>query len=85
MNVHVDEQDSAFNHTGAFGATTAHEGSCDEGTLCRMCKNIQGCCCNCHSKFSIEQRFFSNDKLSKLLSATRKIVGMHKIPFFPYY
>ena len=29
-----------------------------------------------------EQRFFSNDGLSKLLSATRKIVGMQKIPFF---
>ena len=48
-----------------------------------MCKKGQGCCCTCHSTFSIEQRFISkNGKLSKLLSATRKIVEMHKIPFF---
>jgi hypothetical protein len=83
MNADVNAQDSAFNHTGAFGATTVHKGSCDEGTLCHMCKKGQNCCCTCHSpKFSIEQRFFSNDKLSKLLSATRKIVGMHQILFF---
>ena len=83
MNADADAQDGAFNHTGAFGATpTVHKGSCDEGTLCRMCKKGQNCCCTCHSKILIEQRFFSNGKLSKLLSATRKIVGMHQIPFF---
>jgi hypothetical protein len=82
MNINVDAQNSAFNHTGAFFASTAHKSSCDEGNMCLKCKNGQDCCCSCHSKFSIEQRFFSNDGLSKLLSATRKIVGMQKIPFF---
>lgn len=83
MNINVDAQNSAFNHTGAFGASTAaHKGSCDEGNLCPKCAGGQECCCTCHSNFSIEQRFFSNDGLSKLLSATRKIVGMQRIPFF---
>ena len=82
ININVDAQNSAFNHTGAFGASTAHKGSCDEGNLCPKCAGGQECCCTCHSNFSIEQRFFSNDGLSKLLSATRKIVGMQRIPFF---
>jgi hypothetical protein len=84
MNINVDAQNSAFNHTGAFGASTAprHKGFCEEGNLCPKCKNGQQCCCTCHSNFSMEQRFFSNDGLSKLLSATRKIVGRQKIPFF---
>lgn len=82
MNVNVVERNSAFNHTGTFGASRAHRGSCDERKLCPKCKHGQDCCCTCHSNFSREQRFFSNDGLLNLLSATRKIVGTQNIPFY---
>jgi hypothetical protein len=78
-----------INHTKAFGASTRGGSSCDKAKLCRFCRSgreccckEQACCCGCHSKFSPEQRFFRAERLGKLLSGARKIVGEERIPFF---
>lgn len=80
-NSWVDSVDSCINHTGAFPAST-HEGySCGKTKLCPFCRFGRECCCRCHSEFSLEQRFFRQEQLCKLLSGTRKIVGEETIPF----